>query len=1409
LPSEWKTYTLIWRNKANLEEHSLDDLFNSLRIYEAEVKHSSTPGNPTQNLAFVSFSNTDSTTDSVSAPTSVSAVCAQLPMSSHPTIDSLSNAIIFSFFAGQSTSPQLDNEDLKQIDVDDLEEMDLRWQMAMLTMRTRRKGHFAKECRSPKDTRRTGAAEPQRRNTLVKTSTTNALVSQCDGIGSYDWSYQAEEEPANFTLMAITSSSTSFDNEVQSCSKACSKAYDQLHSQYDKLTVEFRKSQIDVLSYQAGLEYVEARLVIPTKHAQDMTHTTRPMAPIIEDWVSDLEDESEPNDPSSVPGFVLTYEHVKPSGHSIQPIEAPIFAATPKPTSSNTNSSGKRKNRKTCFMCRSVDHLIKDCNFHAKPKTQPTQRNYAHKGYNKQHASFTKKYPQKHIVPAAVLNKSKPVYVTAVRPVSAVVPKIMVTRPRHAHSLNTRSNSTIRRHKTRSQSSKTNNSSSKVSAVKAQVVSAAKGKKEKWVWRPKCLILDHDSSASKILKRFDYNDALGRSKYVAFGGNPKGGKISGKGMIKTCKLDFEDVYFVKELKFNFFSVSQICDKKNKVPFTDSECLVLSPNFKLPDESQVLLRVPRENNMYNVNLKDIVPSGDLTCLFAKATTGESNLWHRRLGHDETSPILKTFITGLENQLRLKVKVIRSDNGTEFKIFDLNQFCELKGIKREFSVPRTPQQNGIAERKNKTLIENRVLVTKPHNKTPYELLHGRTLSIGFMIPFGCPITILNTLDPLGKFEGKVDEGFLNKEGDAAFDVKEHDAEKPESAVNLSPSSSAFSEEQDDMTKKKDKGKSLVEYFTGNRDLNTYFEYYSEDSSNNVSAAGPIVPTAGQNCSNSTNPISAAEEPKRVYQALKDPSWIEAMQEELLQFKMQKVWILVDLSHGKRAIERIEAIRLFLAYASFMGFMVYQMDVKSAFLYGTIEEEVYVFQPPRLLELADERQVSDEFNGGTHILSRSSGKSASTLIDIEKPLLKDPDGEDVDVHIYRSKIGSLMYLTSSRPDIMFAWPTQTVIIRVQAWIKKSTTGGCQFLGRRLISWQCKKQTVVATSSTEAKYVAGASCCAQVLWIQNQMLNYGKSDASKGFNQIINFLNGSYIEYALTVNPTIYVSCIKQFWNTVTIKQSNDITRLQALVDKKKVVVTEATIRDALHLDDTEGVDCLPNEEFFTELARMGYKKPSTKLTFYKAFFSSQWNLVRNVDSSSKFYMHPRFIHLIIQNQLGNLSTHTTNYISLALTQKVFANMRRVGKGCLGVETSLFEGMLVVREPEEQGDAEEQGNDDNVAEEPVTAISEDEGRIIDKLDKDKGVVLMRKNEEKETGEVKDITGDAQVEGRHEAVEVVTTAKLITEVVAAVSEMVSDAAVVPTVTTAVVLAAIVTPTPVKVVIPSTRRRREVVIRDP
>nr|GEU59995.1 hypothetical protein [Tanacetum cinerariifolium] len=201
------------------------------------------------------------------------------------------------------------------------------------------------------------------------------------------------------------------------------------------------------------------------------------------------------------------------------------------------------------------------------------------------------------------------------------------------------------------------------------------------------------------------------------------------------------------------------------------------------------------------------------------------------------------------------------------------------------------------------------------------------------------------------------------------------------------------------------------------------------------------------------------------------------------------------------------------------------------------------------------------------------------------------------------------------------------------------------------------------------------------NMIAYLTKSYASERFNQIIDFLNASSIKYALTVNPNIYVSVIKQFWSSVAVKKVNDVSSLQALVDMKKVIITEAIIRDALCLDDTKGIECLPNEEIFTELARMGYEKPSTKLTFYKAFFSSQWKfLIHTIlqcmsakRTSLNEFSSSMTSAVICLSTVGDLSSHTTKYSSFALTQKVFANMRRVKKGCSGVETPLFEGMIV----------------------------------------------------------------------------------------------------------------------------------------
>nr|GEX63884.1 ribonuclease H-like domain-containing protein [Tanacetum cinerariifolium] len=825
-------------------------------------------------------------------------------------------------------------------------------------------------------------------------------------------------------------------------------------------------------------------------------------------------------------------------------------------------------------------------------------------------------------------------------------------------------------------------------------------------------------------------------------------------------------------------------------------------------------------------------------------------------DETFYILKDFIALIENQLNKKDKAIKYDNGTEFQNARLIVLCGEKGIKRDYSNARTLQQNKVAERKNRTLIEaarsmladsklptmfwteavstacyvlNRVSITKHHNQTPYELLSGKVPNIRHVKPFGCQVTILNTSNHLGKFEGKANDGFLvgyaahnklNVQGlgqewyldlDYLTDSLGYTRFKINPHAGTHTTNIIAGTHADDSKSKCDEQVILVPSFPSNsfsgptvHDVSALMENnldYAEELdrlqrqeyeahstaakhgfefSNNTAAllpqgaldtsrnlvhamgdpAGSIIsaggvsagsvaasgvpagsvaasgipagsaaasgdptgslpashvpaggvhagsllsaefgdpatsdsvpaifhndpaassplplghslgscehttrfpslfdlgnpqPTAGifsfssyddNFCANVTNlaltvatkrvntihlqsqvigdlqsPVqtrgtvqkskfgesafisyvhtqnrtSHADhqhclfacflsqlEPCSVVKALEDPDWVAAMQEEMQQFYHQQVWKLVPLptrkitigtkwilknkrdargivvcnkarlvAQGHRQEEgidydevfapvaRMEAIRLFLAFASYIGFMVYQMDVKSAFLYGTIDEEVYVTQPKGFEDPHNPKHVYRVVKAlyGLHQAPRDcqnkyvkdmlkkfdmeSVRTATTPYEVPKHRSKDEPDDTVNVHLYRSMIGSLMYLTASRPNIMFAvsacsrhqvtpltshlnalkkifkylkgqpnlglWYPRDSLFQLEAYSdsdyvgshgdRKSTTGGCQFMGRRLISWQCKKQTVVAISSTEAEYVAVASCCA-----------------------------------------------------------------------------------------------------------------------------------------------------------------------------------------------------------------------------------------------------------------------------------------------------------------------------------------------
>nr|GEU71998.1 hypothetical protein [Tanacetum cinerariifolium] len=1277
---------LLDKNQLKFNIHK--DAKSLMEIYEAKVNSSSSTSHTTQNITFVSFQNTDNTNELVSAVTSVSAASTKPPASILPNVDNLN--------------------------ADDLEEMNLKWQMSMLTMRAKWFLQGTGRNLGANGTTSIGfdmsKVECYKCHKRVETSTSNELVSQCDGVGSYDWSFQACKEPTNYAIMAFTSSSSTSssgsDSEIASCFKACTKAYATVQSHYDKLTVDFGKSQFDVLLYKLELR---KKFKAAKKERDELKYT-------LEKFQT-----SSKNLNVSVPTSPVHDRYKSGEGyHVVPPLYIRIFMP-PKPDLVFYDALTTRETILNVF--------------NIEPST--TKPNKEMSQSNRPSAPLIEDWVSNLEDESEVLTRSRLVPLNAARPVTTTVPQTHVKHQRPAKHILNMPHSPIRRAINHKPAPKNSNFHQKVTTVKVKQVNVVQGTKGNWIQvshgmgpqKILTFLFDVQGNPHQALKDKGVIDS-GCSRhmtgnisylsdfeeinrgYVVFGGNLKGGKITGKGKIKTGKLDFDDVYFVKGIKFSLFSISQMYDKKNSVLFTDTECVVLSPDFKLPDK--------------------------------------------------------------------------------------NHFCGMKGIKREFSVARTPQQNRVVERKNRTLIEaartmladsllpipfwaeavntacyvqNKVLVTKPHNKTPYEVLLSRTHSIGFMRPFGYPVTILNTLDPLGKFDGKADERFFvgysisskafrlfdidtlnhsmtyqpvvsgnqlnsstgiqenldadpqNTYVDAAFNDKQN-----ESKIYVSPSSSDKLKKHDEKAKREAKGnpnfeiggKSLfvdpsqytddqnmpsledIIYLDDEEDVGVEADFSNLETSITVSPIPTTRVHKDHLVTQIIGDLSSApqirsmtrmvkeqggltqindedfhtcmfacflsqEEPKRVHQALKDPSWIEAIQEELLQFKMQKVYVLVDLPKGKRAIgskwvfrnkkdergivvknkarlvahghtqeeginyeevfapvARIEAIRLFLAYASFMGFMVYQMDVKSAFLYGTIKEEVYVCQPlgfehpdypnkvykvvkalyglhqaprawyehwpnifwkmafkeERLIRTYSSRskklmkdkfqmssmgeltfflglQVKKKDNGifisqnkyVADLLRKfglTDGKSASTPIDTKKPLLKDPDDSPFNLVAYS--------------DSDYAGASLD---------RKSTTGGY-----RLIFWQCKKQTVVATSSTEAEYVAAACYCAQVLWVQNQLLDYG--------------LTIDAVHLMLLGHKT-----------SVSIKKSNDVVRLQALIGRKKVIITKDTIRQALRLDDANGIDCLPNEEIFAELERMGYKKPSTKLTFYKAFF------------------------------------------------------------------------------------------------------------------------------------------------------------------------------------------------------------------
>ncbi|GJU29988.1 retrovirus-related pol polyprotein from transposon TNT 1-94 [Tanacetum coccineum] len=812
-------------------------------------------------------------------------------------------------------------------------------------------------------------------------------------------------------------------------------------------------------------------------------------------------------------------------------------------------------------------------------------------------------------------------------------------------------------------------------------------------------------------------------------GNNNFAVIAGYGDVVIGSMTIKKVYYVEGLGHNLFSVGQFCDKGLEVAFRKSTCFV---------------------------------SNSSACLLAKASSSQSWLWHQRKIHrkhhksktafasNKSLYLLRMDLCGpmhvesINGKRYVLVVVddyswytwrVRTDNGTEFKNKTLAKFFDEVGISQQFSAARTPQQNGVVERRNRTLVEaartmltfanlplflwaeaiatacftqNRSIIHKRFDKTPYELVNKRKPNIKFFHVFGCRCYLLNDYDDVGKLKAKGDIGVFvgySKES-AAFRIYNKRTRKIHESVNVNfdeiseMASKQFSLEPG-LSNLNETGKSsnptvsqvseiskkdledlfynfYDEYFdsskitkssttnveTSNNEISSHegevfhevSESFQEESSSSSlnddvqqsSEEVMVSPTNTQSISNNMVPnvneassshnvfderledayfdastsfhdpsnvhtfyqpyphekkwtknhplhkiigdpkssvrtrgqlansclfacLLSSIEPANVAEALKDADWVSAMQDELDQFARLKVWRLVPRPEGKTIIKtkwifknkkdesslvirnkarlvavgycqqegidydetfapvaRIEAIRLFLAYAAHKDFTVFQMDVKTTFLNGILKEEVYVDQPPGFVskQYLDHVYALDKALYGLKqapqawydVLSKflidshfQKGSIDTTLFIKKKDTVPTPMveqaklkldlvGKPVDHTDYRSMIGSLMHLTSSRPDIMFAtclWYSKDSGFDLTAYSdadhagchldRKSTSGSVQFLGDKLVCWSSKKQNCVSISTAESEYVAVFGCCAQVLWMRTQLTDYG----------------------------------------------------------------------------------------------------------------------------------------------------------------------------------------------------------------------------------------------------------------------------------------------------------------------------------
>ncbi|GKA57040.1 putative ribonuclease H-like domain-containing protein [Tanacetum coccineum] len=1236
--------------------------------------------------------------------------------------------------------------------LNDLEEMDLKWQLALLSMRIRRffqktgrkitingsdtagydkskvecfnchkLGHFARECRGPRNQDNRSRNQDSSRRTINVEEISSKAMLAIDGAG-FDWSFMADEEvPSDMALMAFSDSEVHND---KTCSKTCLKSFETLKTQLDDLRIEFNKSEFNLATYKRGLASVEEQLVfykknevlfceqlvvlkrdisykdseisvlkseldklkqdkesnqlkiekfdnasksldkligsqIPDKSrkglgfvsynvvpppptglfspptidlsnsgleefqqpefegygpkisksvSEDVSNEVRksPDAPLVEELVSDVDKFEKKT------VFPTKIEFVKQQEKPVRkPVKYAKMYRSQGPRGNQRNYNNQKYQQlgsnfvmynKACFVCGSFDHLQNNCNYHQKERVV-SRSNYTRVNY-KYSAQKTHPSAQRNMVPRAVLMKNGLITLNTATPVNTAHPKTTIYSARPMSRFYTRTTLT-----NKNLSQKVNTAKGNFYTDKPKTVNTA---------RPDTTVVNTVRANQGHLQKEDqgYVDSE-CSRHMT----------RNMSYLSDFKEFDDDMYtFGGELKEEELLVKELlklmCDKKNSVLFTDTGCFVLSPDFKLANESQAIL-------------------------------DESMLWHKRLGHVNFKTINKLvkdnlvkgdgpkwlFDIDVLTESMNYVPVIAGTNSNDFVDGSLFN-SSLKNASNDEPQPSSDagkkddesenKLSGINDQEKPKNSSQDVNTTGPSINTASTNITIDSLNINTVSPtvITAPLEAIHA--DFFRDETELDMSNIYTTYQVPYTLitrihKDHSLDNVIGNVLSSVQTRRMT-----MTINEQGFISAVYEGNTHEDLHTYLFA----------------------C------FLSREEPKRIAKSLSDLAWVEAMQEELLQFKLQKVWILIDLPKGKRAIgtkwifrnkkdkrgiliknkSRIYGVSdgyekgkidqtLFIKkqIGDILLVQVYVNDI----IFGSTKKELCTefeklmhdkFQMNSIGELTFllGLQVKQKEDGifisqdkyVAEILRKFSFtdvRTFSTPMDTDKPLLKDLDGYDVDVHLYRS----LMYLTSSRPDIMFA---VCACARFQVSPKASHLHDIKRIFRylkgepKLGLWYprdssfdlvaysdsdyCKKQTVVATQLKlnmwlllvdVNKYSGFRIKC----WIMaNETVIKEWEDRMERAATTASSLEAD----GPRCQDTILGDAEAQIIFEVASKQSNDppLSRVNTLgsgEDNGKVkIITEASIRRHLKLEDSDGISTLPTTEIFEQLALMG---------------------------------------------------------------------------------------------------------------------------------------------------------------------------------------------------------------------------------